>query len=254
MREFPIYPSPLRTGYLGSDELNPANRITYAARVYSATNKPAAWEAQATGTTNYLALESVGTDHLQVEGTTDVLLLESSSPTTQSIIYIFQNYSPSLLSGVSTGKSSGSDLVDLSVAFPKNYFDAGNLLTFQISGKFTANLANTYVTFTTTFPDSGTSSTVTTPSTVTQDALGDFELQIYTRLGYNTSNQGVATNTGRLTVANTDASTGESTSLITSVENTFSYEDVIYFKPQVQWSSASAGNSVSFYSVTLTIT
>jgi len=251
---YKLEPTPMRADYTRSESIDPIRRMAYAAQVYAATNKPTDWAAADTGTTNFLAFESDGTSHLLLESVASSdLLLETSSPTVQSIIYLFSDYSPALRSGIAEGKSSGSDLVDLSLVFPKGYFDAGKIVNFKITGAFTNNLANTYVTFTITFPDTGSSATVSTPATVSQDALGDFELNVTIYMGYNTSNQGVLTVTGTLLVSNTDETNGVSVVPIGAVQNTFAYENLLYFKPQVQWSSAASGNSVSFYGATLTV-
>ena len=249
--EFAIAPSPVRADYLRGQRLDDTAYLGLLRKIYVTTGKPAAWSADQAGVFNDLLLE--GGDHLLMEDGTSVLYLENSSSVTTSLLYLFQDNDPALFAGAALGKSAGSDVTDLSLVFPVNFFDAGNIVLFELSGAFTSNAANHYMTFTITFPDNGTAATVSTPSTVSADALGDFLIRFTSRVGYDTSGNAVVTHSGTLEVANTDAATGNTTTLFATTENSFTFSDVIYYKPQITWSTQDSNNVVQFYSASLTM-
>lgn len=248
-REFAIVSSPNRPEYLRSVRLDDQTGLTINRKLYATTQKPAAYPADEAGIFFDLLLES-GDFLLQEDGTSH-LVLENSSSQITSLINIFKPLNPVLYAGISEGKSSGSDTEDLSIVFPGGFFNAGDVMVYQVRGKITENAANTSLTFTLTFPDTSTSTSVSMPQTVTVNGLTDWTLDITSLFGYDSSNQGTVQHTGRLTVGNIDATDGQSTQLLSAQENTFSYESILYYKPQVAWNTQNANSTVEFYNAVL---
>jgi hypothetical protein len=248
--EFVINPSPIRADYLRSQRLNPSNYLSYTKKVYSTTFKPASWPAVSGGIFNDLLLE--GADHLLLEDNS-VLYLEDSSSQRFSLIYLFRDLQPLIYGGVDIAKSSGSDLENLAIVFPMKFFIVGDVMVFEVRGQITANSTNSSLTFTVTFPDTATPATLSMPATVGANELADFVVAITSSFGADASGTGIVSHTGRMTVKNSGITSGESTTLLSTVQNTLDYNDVLYYLPQVEWTTQNAGNDVDFYSASLTV-
>ena len=248
-REFEIVSSPRRPEYLRYQSLDQQTGLTINRKLYATTQKPASFPAEEAGIFDDLLLETG--DFLLLEDGSSHLVLEASSSSITSLIYLFSALNPVLYAGVSEGKSSGSDAEDLSLVFPKGFFSPGDVMVYQARGAITENAVNTSLAFTLTFPDTSTSTSVSMPQTVTLNALSDWTLDLKSVFGYNSSNQGTVQHTGVLTVANTDDASGQSTSLLAALENTFAYESILYYKPQVAWNTQNANSTVEFYNAVL---
>jgi len=249
-REFDIMPSPVRPDYLRNQRLNPYSYLSYTKKFYVTTFKSAAWPSADAAVNNALLLED-GFKLLLEDGS--ALLLEESSAQSYSLIYLFRDSTPLLYGGVASGKSSGTDQLDLSLVFPSGFFRTGHIMTYEVCGKLTQNTINTSLSFTITFPDSGTPATISMPTTVDANSLSDWNLVVTSIFNFNTSSQGLVSHTGKLTVKNTTVTSGESTTLMATVQNTFDYDSVLYYKPQVNWTAVTANSTTEFYSASLMV-
>lgn len=250
--DYILHPSPLRPGYLRSQRLNPSEPLTYSEKVYGTTFKPAAWPAAAAG--NYYELLNEAADgKLLLEDGTSYLQLETSDSIAYSLIYLFSSLEPILYGGVATDTVTGSSVTGLALAFPVKFFKAGHRMTFEIYGKITANSINSSLSFTIKFPHTGSAATLSMPTTVGANKLSDWGLRLISSFGYDSNGNGTVTHTGSLTVTNSDATSGESTSLAVAVQNTLDYNTILYYLPTVSWTTQDAGNTVDFYSASLIV-
>ena len=252
MLEYQINPSPMRQEEIRAQQFDYLNSVTYGRKIYATTFKPDSFDSIAAGVFDDLLLESA-TDHLLQEDTS-IVYLEESSSTKNSIVYLFSGQQSIYLAGSAEGKSSGSDLVDLSVVFKPGFFKAGDVLVFEANGKITANATNNSLKFTITFPDTGTEATVSMPSTITQDTLAEWKLVVNSSFGHDSSGNGTVSHSGRLTVINSTDARGESQHLMSTVLNTFDYNTTLYYKPQVEWLTTTATSTVDFYTAYMTVT
>lgn len=249
--EHTFSPSPIRSEYVRQQQLEQARSIGIVRKYYATTAKPDAFPADEAGIFTDLAAEDGSLLLQESDGAT--LRLESSSSSAISLIYLFSTLMPVTLGGVATGFSSGVETNDLSLVFPTGFFKVGDIMVFEVTGKITENAINSSIGFSLYFPDTGAVATIAMPTTVDANSLSDFVLRITSIFSYDASGNGVVSHSGELTVKNTTVASGESTSLLTTIQNTFDYESVLYYKPQMAWNTQSANSVVEFYTGSVTV-
>src|SRR3990167_4253962 len=249
---FEIAPAPLSPAYIRSIRLNPGMRLTYPHQAYSSTVKSAIWPAMAAGIFSFLINEDGTGDNITQEtALTDDIAYEDSSSTIQSVIYMVNDTEPLTYGGISTGKADTgqSDTTDLSIVFPKKYFKPGQIMTLEVTGKITENAINTSCSFTIIYPDpSGSTATLAMPTTVNANSLSGWTLTVISKFSVDSTGGGVVIHTGSLVVANTTVTYGESTIVLSAVENTFDYDTVTYYKPQITWNAQNLSSTIEVYS------
>ena len=253
--EYALVESPFEQDYLGEQQIDTLNSTTYGHKIYATTAQPAAFGSVEAGVFSFRLLED-GVSNRLLEDGTNKRILEDSSSVIASLVHLLNENEPIVLAGAALGKSDegASELTDLSIVFKPNFFRPGQVLTYEVAGAVTENAANTSLEFTITFPDDGTAATVAMPATVGEDALSDWKLTVTSTFGFDANGNGVVSHTGSLVVANTDEASGQTTTLLTTVSNTFMYDEILYYKPQVAWSAQNANSTAELHSAFMTLT
>lgn len=220
--EYKLAPSPIRASYLGSQKLNPSERLTYVKKIVRLIQIP----------TTPFSNNVAQTSFFDIGDSDD---------------FVF-------FGGVSVARSATS--LNTALLFPPNFFQLGDIMRGMITGVIGSNLVSADVRFGmlrlqenwgSGAPSTAESLILRTDLNVGENDLSDYFVEFYQQIRLDTNGNTEAAKFGRLTYTNANSIEGVSQQLsYIGSSNTVDLSTALATNFTVQWDTASASNSLNF--------